>query len=107
MAMFDAQAALEEAGDFAPFSFVGLDGENYTLPNPLTLTERQAARINRGEIKELVAEIAPEAWSAIEEMPIHVSQKLAEAWLEGAGESGKSPRPSRRTNGGGKRSRRT
>lgn len=108
MPLFDARAAAEAtADDYPPFEFVGLDGETYQLPNLLTLTERQIARINRGEQAQLIAEIAPEAWSAIEEMPVHVSRQLGEAWAAEGGEAGKSPGRSRRTSSGAKPSRRT
>jgi len=107
--LFDVRAFIEERdGDFPPFEFVGLDGETYELPNVETLTERQVERISvNGELKEVLGELAPDALDEIAGMPVYASQKLAELWLSGAGESGKSPAPSRRTGGSGKRSKPT
>jgi hypothetical protein len=93
--------------DYPPFEFTGLDGKPYELPHPLTLTERQVDKINSGDPKGVIEDVAPEAFNAIQDMPSYVSKQLGQQWLSEAQESGKSPSASRRTRRAVKPSKRT
>jgi len=105
---FDARTLAEQhADDYPPFVFVGLDGVEHELPNTVTLTERQISRIRQGGMDELENLIAPEAFEAIQDLPLHISRQLGEAWFEEAGETGKSQAPSRATRRAVKPSKRT
>jgi len=105
---FDALAAAEAGvGDYPAFDFIGLDGKTYSLPHPLTLTERQVSRIREGQFDVVLGEVSAEAADAIQNMPVFVSSQLAEEWMGSAGEAGKSPAPSRATRRSVKPSKRT
>ncbi|MEU2180115.1 hypothetical protein [Streptomyces thermolilacinus] len=99
---FDARKVIPSA---RPFPFVGLDGETYKLPNINTLTGEQSRRLKGGD-ESVLAEIAdPDAYEAIEAMPLGVQAQLAHAWIEHGGQPGKAGSPSSRTRRSGKRSR--
>lgn len=100
--MFDAQAEAKAAeGKYLPFTFRGLDGTEYSLPHPVTLTERQGGLIAAGEVKAVIREIDEKAFDAVEAMPIHISGKFATAWLELLEEQGKADSPSSEITDGG------
>jgi hypothetical protein len=105
---FDARAAAAESADedYPPFEFIGLDGNTYELPNPLTLTEREVARIREGDNGPL-EERSPEGFEAMQDLPLHISLQLGQAWFDSAEEAGKSPSPSRATRRAVKPSKRT
>jgi len=108
MPVFDARQAVDDAADdYPPFPFIGLDGETYEIPHALTITERQAAKLNAGGVAVVVKELAPDAWAAIEDMPVHVSRQIGEQWASQAGEPGKSRPGSTRTRNNVKPSKRT
>lgn len=97
--VFDARLALEEiVGTHQNFSFFDLQGNEFSLPNMQLLTGEQVARLMGGD-ESVIQEINPEAYKAIQSMPVGVGEKLAEAWVEAGGEPGKeqsesSPIPS-------------
>lgn len=106
---FDARevaAAVDEA-TYPPFPFIGLDGQTYQLPNAMTMTERQASAVRNGDETAARALLGDEAWEALADLPLHVSQALGEAWFGEMGEAGKSPGPSRATRRAGQRSKAT
>lgn len=101
---FDAQAKAAEAqasGKYPPFPFRGLDGADYSLPHPQTLTERQGAMLVSGEVLAVIKEIDEAAHDAIVDMPMFITSDLAESWLAQAGEEGKEPALSSETPTGG------
>lgn len=100
MAHFDAREALAAVTDrHPPFRFTDLDGNDHELPNPMLLTERHAEMMSRGDLSGVFREIAPDAWTAIEALPLAVGAELGRAWLALGGDLGKSPSPSSPTNG--------
>lgn len=101
--MFDAQAKAAEAQQskkYPPFQFRGLDGAEYQLPHPDTLTERQGALLAEGKVLDVIREIDEATHDAIVDMPVFITSELAEVWLSGAGEEGKEPAPSSETPSG-------
>ncbi len=76
----EATAAAEAA--YAPFQFIGLDGEAYYLPHPMMVDPGLAKRAAAGEIsnEELLAELAPDAVKAIDQMLPVVQRDLVKAW---------------------------
>lgn len=107
MAAFDAREVVAAAnGDYPPFTFTGLDGVDYELPNVLTLTFRQAERLE-DDPKDVIAEIAPDAYEALADLPLFAWQKLGEQWQAQAEEAGKSSSASRATRRAAERSKRT
>ena len=86
-AVFDArqETAAAEA-QYQPFPFVGLDGEEYTLPHPLMLPAAQQRALqdidrdpNRSH-EEFLEEFYPDQWAAIGEMVPAVQMALLKAW---------------------------
>ena len=107
--VFDARAAaaeVDEAEEYPPFEFIGLDGETYQLPNILTFTEREALRISKGDYGPL-EERSPEAFEAMQDLPLHVSTQLGEAWWAEVDDSGKLPSTPSAPNRAARRSRPT
>lgn len=105
--VFDVRAAAAvNSDDYPGFEFIGLDGKQYTLPNPLLFTEREVARIRAGD-QTPIEERAPEAFEALQDLPMHVTVKLGEAWWGSAEEAGKSLRPSRQIRRAAQRSKQT
>lgn len=112
---FDARAEAKQATeDYAPFPFVGLDGETYYLPHPLTLTTGQTEQLMRAEKESddaamlaLFDTLAPEALEAIREMPQVVTAKLFDEWRSGLGDLGKSGSEPSAPNRAARRSKRT
>lgn len=101
MPNFDAQAvAAAVEGKYAPFTFRGLDGVEYTLPHPQVLTERQGGMISAGLVKDVIREVDEAAFDAVEAMPMFVAAELATAWLEQLGDEGKAESPSSETPAG-------
>ena len=101
MAVFDAQAKVAAAeGKYDPFTFRGLDGAEYTLPHPQTLTERHGGMIGAGGVKDVIRELDEKAFDAVEAMPMFVASELATAWLEALGDEGKADSPPSQTPGG-------
>lgn len=99
--MFDAQAKAAAAeGKYPPFPFRGLDGRDYSLPNPQTLTEAQGMMLAAGQVNELIKQIDEGAHEAILAMPMWLSSELATDWLAQAGDEGKEPSPSSETPNG-------
>lgn len=87
--VFDARAALETiVGTHQNFTFLDMQGNEFSLPNMQLLTGEQVARLMGGDEK-VIEEINPEAYAAIQSMPIGVGEKLAEAWIDAGGEPGK------------------
>jgi hypothetical protein len=95
---FDARVEAEKAAeDYAPFPFTGLDGKEYSLPHPLTLTTGQSEKLMKAQKKgddeamlALFDTLAPDALEAIRDMPSAVTAKLFEKWRAGLGDLGKS-----------------
>lgn len=86
---FDARAVLEEiVGTHQNFTFLDMQGNEFSLPNIQLLTGEQVARLMGGD-ESVIQEINAEAYSAIQTMPIGVGEKLAEAWIDAGGEAGK------------------
>ena len=82
---FDAREATAAAeANYAPFRFIGLDGETYSLPHPLMVDPGLARRAQAGEITndQLLAELAPDAAKAIEAMLPVVQRDLVQAWRD-------------------------
>jgi hypothetical protein len=108
--VFDAREAAQ-ADEYPPFVFTGLDGTEYELPHPNTLTTGQALQLQEAETEaemfRLFESLAPEATAAIKDMPTYVTEKLIVAWQEEAGETGKSRGPRSVPNRAAKRSRPT
>lgn len=80
---FDAREATAAAeANYAPFQFIGLDGEAYYLPHPMMVNPGLARRAQAGEITndQLLAELAPDAAKAIEAMLPVVQRDLVKAW---------------------------
>lgn len=102
MPMFDVQAEIAAAeGKYPPFTFRGLDGNEYSLPHAMTLTEHQGELIAAGELKAVMGEFLDEAGlAAVDAMPIFVATKFVEAWLSQAGDEGKEQSPSSETPSG-------
>ncbi|MDH2392312.1 hypothetical protein QCN29_26755 [Streptomyces sp. HNM0663] len=100
---FDARK-IADTQNTEPFVFIGLDGDEYELPNVNTLTGEQARRFRQGD-ESVLEEIAdPDTMDAIDEMPVGVQAELSRAWVEHGGQPGKaasrSPRrrePARRS----------
>lgn len=87
--VFDARAALEQiVGTHQNFTFLDMQGNEFSLPNIQLLTGEQVARLMGGD-ESVIQEINADAYSAIQTMPIGVGEKLAEAWIEAGGEPGK------------------
>ncbi|WP_432159215.1 hypothetical protein [Streptomyces sp. bgisy153] len=108
--MFDAAALAAKQAQSPgrrPFDFKGMDGRQYQLPSAMTMSTRQAERLEGGDLSVL-EEIAgdDQAVEAIRDMPIEVGQQLLAAWMRASGMEGKSPSPSSPTPRSGKRSRR-
>lgn len=118
----EATAAAEAA--YAPFQFIGLDGEAYYLPHPMMVDPGLARRAQAGEITndQLLAELAPDAAQAIEQMLPVVQRELVKAWraavdpdVEALGKESPPPSPtppsaersSRSSRSGGKTSGRS
>lgn len=102
MATFDAQAKAAAAeGKYPPFTFRGLDGVEYSLPHPMTLTEHQGGMIASGAVNELIRQLDEKAFDAIQAMPMFISSELATAWLDEVGDEGKADSPSSETPTGG------
>jgi hypothetical protein len=100
MTDFDAREALAAATDrHPPFRFTDLDGNDHEVPSPMLLTERHAEMLATGDLASVFREVAPEAWGAIEALPLAVGAQLARAWLALGGDLGKSLSPSSPTNG--------
>ena len=86
---FDVREAQSKAREiYPPFEFVAYDGETYELPhakmfNPAVMAKMQdddpEARTNA------FAAMAPEAWSAIQQMEPGVMLMVIEAWQEHCG----------------------
>jgi len=98
--------------ELEPFVFDGPDGAEMELPHVSTLTPRQALRVDRGEIEEVLEEVAPAVAAVILDSPSFAAEALMSAWLTHGGiepgESPASPRSSKSTAGPSKRtSRRT
>lgn len=95
--MFDAQAKAAEAAaekKYPPFQFRGMDGAEYQLPHPDTLTERQGGLLAEGKVLDVIKEIDEATHDAIVDMPVFITSELAQVWLSGAGEEGKELSPS-------------
>lgn len=105
MPVFDAAAAAAEL-DYSPFEFTGLDGELYELPNAKSLTAKQLQSVQTGD-DTVLAELAPEAYEAMMQMPVGVTEQLGAAWFAQIEEVGKSPSASPKTPAVSKRSRQT
>lgn len=81
--VFDARAAAESAeAKYKPWPFVGLDGETYELPNMLMVDAGMQRQVQAGEITqdEFLEQVAPEAWKAIQAMPLGVQFELVREW---------------------------
>lgn len=95
--VFDTRQAAEDgARDYPAFPFIGMDGETYELPHPLSLTTDQAIRLNEAQkqgddeaLMELFDSLAPAAAAAVRALPVHVTGRLMDAWYESAGDLGK------------------
>lgn len=107
--MFDARAAVsasQDADEFPPYEFTGLDGNQYQLPNALTLTMRQVDQLE-ADPKGFIEEFAPDAAATLLDLPLHGWQQLGADWHEHAEEAGKSLSPSRPVRRAAKRSKQT
>ncbi|MGW0933662.1 hypothetical protein [Streptomyces sp. NPDC002666] len=92
---FDARKIAAEQST-VPFQFIGMDGQTYELPNINTLTGTQGKRLKGGD-ESVMEEIAdPDAYAALDEMPLGVQEQLSRAWVAAGGDSGKEASPSSR-----------
>lgn len=110
----EATAAAEAA--YAPFQFIGLDGEAYYLPHPMMVDPGVTKRVQSGEIanEDVLAIIAPDAKDAIEAMLPVVQTELVKAWraqmepeVEALGKGLAPPSPTPPSAGRSKRSSRS
>jgi hypothetical protein len=113
MSLFDAR---EHAGDdeFPPFCFTGMDGSDYELPHPMTLTAGTARKLNQANaggdeetVFELLGTIAPNAIDALMDLRVGTLAKLMDAWYSAVSDSGKSPSPRSVPNRAARRSKPT
>ena len=76
----EATAAAEAA--YPPFHFIGLDGADYYLPNPMMVDPGLAKQAQSGEITsdQLLEALAPESFLAIQAMKPAVQRELVTAW---------------------------
>lgn len=111
---FDADAEAKQAEeDYKPFPFTWR-GETYFLPHPFMLTTGQAEKLIEAEasndeakVLAFFSDLAPEAMTAIREMPGGVTAKLFDQWREGYGELGKSDSEPSQPNRAARRSKQT
>lgn len=105
---FDTRKEMERFNSVErePFKFIGLDGEEYELPNHGSLSPRQVERLSEGD-SELAEEINLDenALNALLELPNAIGSKLAERWQEHGQGNGRAT--SAKTSGGGKPSKQT
>lgn len=86
---FDARTVLAEIEQtFQNFTFYDLNGVEYSLPNVQLMSGELVARLMGGD-EEVIRELNPEAYAAIQKMPIGVGERLAEAWIDAGGAPGK------------------
>lgn len=81
--MFDARRAVEAAeAKYKPWPFVGLDGKTYELPHMLMVDAGLQRQVQAGEIDQdqFLQAVAPDAWAAIQEMPVGVQLELVREW---------------------------
>lgn len=76
---------LQAEATYAPYSFI-LDGEEHTLPHVQMLSTEQALRVEQGEARTVIAEIAGEQLAdRIMKLPAFATNALLEGWLAHAG----------------------
>jgi hypothetical protein len=76
---------LQAEADYAPFRFV-LDGKQHQLPHVQMLSTEQALRVEQGEARTVIAEIAgDELADRIMKLPAFATNALLEGWLAHAG----------------------
>lgn len=79
------QREVAEDDKYPPFPFV-LDGEPHTLTNVQMLTTEQALKIEMGEARDVLREIAGDAMAdRLLKLPAHAMNALMEGWLQHAG----------------------
>lgn len=95
--MFDARVESEQQQkDFIPFEFTDMDGAVHTLMNSSLLTGEQITRLLNGD-DSILRNLNEGAYEAIQKMGIGVGEKLAEAWIEHGGTTGKEQSESSET----------
>ncbi len=129
--VYDPRAEFETAAatQYPPFPFRSWDGEQvHELPNPLALdpVEIRAAlgldptadfapedldNFSEAEMFAMLDNLVPEAWAAIQEMPLGARAALLTRWSEfvseAVGDEGKGPSQSSPPNRAARRSKRT
>jgi hypothetical protein len=91
--VFDARKLAAELS-LQPFEFIGMDGRTYQMPNINSLTGEQARRFKAGDEAVLEEIASPQAYEAIEQMPIGVQRRMAQDWVRHGGQPGKAASPS-------------
>jgi hypothetical protein len=113
---FDAREVDAKLDDAAPFPFIGVDGADYSLPNPMSLPTDLFRRItdayNAGRDSDLFAEleklVEPETLDAVCAMRIGTTSQLLAEWLSPlADDVGKSLPPRSQPNRAARRSKQT
>lgn len=86
---FDAREARSRAVEiYQPFEFIGYDGESYELPHAKMIDPAATAKMQSDDPavrEQAIAEMAPEAWAALQLMEPGVMVMALEAWQEHSG----------------------
>lgn len=113
---FDAREARSKAQEiYQPFAFIGYDGFTYHLPHAKMVDPAAAAKMQADDPADRTsafADMAPEAWEALQQMEPGVMVMVLEAWQAHSGlndedEVGKAQTPSSPPNRAARRSKPT
>lgn len=92
---FDAREAVAAAEqEYPAFPFIGLDGKDYELPNPymiepakvrIMLDLDEGSDLEGVDQMEIAKQLMPDAWEAMDKMPVLVQRQLVQEWQKHCG----------------------